>query len=93
MTPTEQDVRHYIQEYSGAGKSTKMLVAALKFRFNYCEKRGFDFSRLIKQAAPDRKRPHRALKKDQLSAIFNTLKPYPLMHVACRILYDLAARV
>jgi len=30
---------------------------------------------------------------DQLSAIFDTLKPYPLLHVSCRILYDLAARV
>jgi hypothetical protein len=70
-----------------------MMVAALKFRFNYCENKDFDFSRLIKEAAPDRKKPHLAIEKRELSAIFNTLKPYPLMHAACRILYDLSARV
>jgi hypothetical protein len=90
---TEQEVRQHIQEHSNAGKSTKMMVAALKFRFNYCEKRSFDFSRLIKEAAPDRKHPHRALKNGELSAIFDSLKPYPLMHLACRILLDMSARV
>ena len=69
------------------------MVAALKFRFNYCEGKNFDFSRLIKDAEPGRKRPHRALPKNDLNAIFNKLKPYPTMHVACRILLDLAARV
>jgi hypothetical protein len=58
MEPSEQDVRQYIQMHSDSGKSTKMLVAALKFRFNYCEKRGYHFSRLIKEAAPERKRSH-----------------------------------
>ena len=92
-TAAESSVREFIQEHAAAGKSTKMMVAALKFRFNYCEKRGFDFSRLIKEAAPDRKKPHQALGKKELTAIFNRLKPYPLMRTACMILYDLAARV
>jgi hypothetical protein len=59
------------------------MVAALKFRFNYCEQRNFDFSRLIKDSDPSRKRPHRALKKEELAAIFEKLKPYPLMNLSC----------
>lgn len=88
---TERAVREHIQEASKQGKSTKMMVAALKFRFNFCEGKSFDFRRLIKQSA--RPQPHQALKKTQLAAIFNTLRPHSLMHLACRMLYDLAARV
>jgi hypothetical protein len=41
----EDEVRKYIQLQAG---DTRMLVAALKFRFNFCEKRDFDFKKLIK---------------------------------------------
>ena len=70
-----------------------MLVAALKFRFNFCEGKNFDFRRLIRPAAQARQRPHKAFKMAELEALFNTLKPHPLMRVACMMLYDLAARV
>jgi hypothetical protein len=35
----EKHAREFVNEYSIAGKNTLVLVAALKFRFNYCEKR------------------------------------------------------
>jgi hypothetical protein len=39
----EEHMRKYVQEQPG---DTRMLVAALTFRFKFCEKREFDFKRL-----------------------------------------------
>jgi hypothetical protein len=45
-----------------------MLVSALKFRFNHCENKGFEFKRL---AQPSKnKRPHKAIPEPDLREIF-----------------------
>ena len=37
--PQEKDVRDYIDsEFITKGKDSSMVIAALRFRFNYCEK-------------------------------------------------------
>jgi hypothetical protein len=56
MRELEEHIREYIGLQEG---DTKVLVAALKFRFNYCEKRDIDFTRLRKSSAA--KRPHKCL--------------------------------
>jgi len=68
-----------------------VLVAALKFRFDFCEKRNFDFKRLIKKS--DKKKAHQAYTKAELRTIDANLVGYPLMRVSCKILHELAARV
>lgn len=45
-TVEEENVREFIQEYALNGLNTMVVVAALKFRFNECEKRDFSFKRL-----------------------------------------------
>jgi hypothetical protein len=59
----KRELEEHIREYVGlqAG-DTKVLVAALKFRFTYCEKRDIDFSRLRKNSAA--KRPHKCLTQE-----------------------------
>jgi hypothetical protein len=42
----EDQVREFIFQEGKKGKDTNMLVAALKFRFNQCEKKDFRFTRL-----------------------------------------------
>jgi hypothetical protein len=49
--------------------STKELVAALKFRFNACERRAFAFKGLAK--ASKNERPHRVIPPPLLKTIFN----------------------
>jgi hypothetical protein len=73
------------------GKSTKMLVAALKFRFNFCEKRDFDFKRLIK--ASETKHLHRVLSQDEIKTLDIATKNYHLYRLGWHIMYDLACRV
>ena len=68
-----------------------MLVAALKFRFNYCEKRDFDFSRLKKES--QHKREHRCLTKEELAELDEKSKRYPLYRLGWHMMLDLAARV
>ena len=53
-----------MQQHSGAGKDTRMMIAAFKFRFNYCEKKDFDFKRLAAESL--HKKEHRFLEKDEL---------------------------
>jgi hypothetical protein len=55
----EDNVREFVQEYTNKGQNTMVLVAALKFRFNYCEKRDFSFKKLIQKS--EHEHPHSAL--------------------------------
>ncbi len=64
MEITEENVRKFVQQHSGAGKDTRMMIAAFKFRFNYCEKKDFDFKRLATESL--HKKEHRFLEKDEL---------------------------
>ena len=68
-----------------------MAIAALKFRFNYCEKRGFDFSRLKKESK--NKKPHRFLPNEELEDLDRKSINYPLYRLGWHIMLDLAARV
>lgn len=43
-------VRDYVKEFLDQGKSTQVLISALKFRFNECEKRNFSFKGLNKSS-------------------------------------------
>jgi len=88
---TETAVRKYVQQQSLAGKSTQVLVAALRFRFMYCEQRSFDLSKLIKESAQPNK--HRYLKKEERESVFMRMADSPLMQLSCRLLFDLGARV
>jgi hypothetical protein len=67
-----------------------MLIAALKFRFNECEKRKFSFKGLLKQS--EKKRPHKVLSKEDLLNIDERLGKATEVKLACRLLYDLAGR-
>lgn len=56
-----------MKEYAAAGKDTMVLVAALKFRFNHCEKRSFSFKKLLKKS--ENKHSHRVLTKEELAEL------------------------
>ena len=68
-----------------------MAIAALKFRFNYCEKKRFDFSRLKKES--NDKKPHRCLHKEELEELDKKSVRYPLYRLGWHIMLDLACRV
>lgn len=68
-----------------------MLIAALKFRFNFCEKKKFTFKRLIKESK--KKNPHKVIAPADLDAIFTKSKKNLEICVAFHLMYDLAARV
>lgn len=68
-----------------------MLVAALKFRFNQCEKKKFNFKRLA--AGSKSKRPHQAISAAELETIFARSADNLEMAVALHLLYDLGCRV
>jgi hypothetical protein len=50
-----------------AGKSTRMLIAALRFRFNECEGNDYSFKRLGRDST--KKRPHKALTVEELQLL------------------------
>lgn len=67
-----------------------MLIAALKFRFNECEKKGFSFRNLNKPTeAP---KPHSIIPTATRNFIDTSLQHKLSMRIACRLLYELAAR-
>jgi hypothetical protein len=68
-----------------------MLVAALKFRFNQCEKKEFNFRRLARNSKS--KRPHQAISAAELESIFDKSADNLEMNVALHLLYDLGCRV
>jgi hypothetical protein len=86
----ECHAREFVGIYIEQGKSTKIVIAALKFRFKECEKKRFSFKGLNKQS--EHKRPHKAFSKVELENIFVRLEKFPEIHLACRLLYDLAGR-
>lgn len=67
-TVSEKDVREYVSGFVKEGKDTHTLIAALMFRFNYCEKNTFSFKGLSKKSK--RKRPHKVITKEKLKKIF-----------------------
>lgn len=73
------------------GKGTKILIAALKFWFNYCEKREFDFSKLIKTSKNGK--PHQVINGETLNLVFQKSKDQLELHAAIHLLYELAARI
>lgn len=88
---TEENAQEYVQSWVAAGKSTKELITALKYRFNDCEKRGFTFKKLGKSSK--NKRPHRALTAVDLDRLEELSKPHLKYHLGWRMLLDLACRV
>jgi hypothetical protein len=68
-----------------------MLVAALKFRFNQCEKKDFAFKRLA--SSSKKKRPHRAITNEGLQDIYTRSADNLEMNVAIHLLYDLGGRL
>ena len=71
----ERHAREFVTLYITAGKSTKILISALKFRFNECEKSRFSFKGLNKKS--ETQKPHQAISREQLQVIFDQLKKYP----------------
>lgn len=45
-----KDIKDFLEPYIKNNRSTKEICAALKFRFNKCENRKFDFSGLAKSS-------------------------------------------
>ena len=86
---------HHAREFIGlmitGNKGTSSLIAALKFRFNYCERKAFVFKGL--QKASKHENPHKVVPPDVLSKIFDESHSSIEMCVASRLLYELAARV
>lgn len=68
-----------------------MLVAALKFRFNQCEKKKFNFKRLA--TSSKKKKPHKAISAEALQDIFKRSRINLEMTVALHLLYDLGGRL
>ena len=66
------------------------MISTLRFRFNFCEKRQFEFKGLNKVSS--NLKPHRALPKELREDIDMRLENKPLKRLACRLLYDHAAR-
>lgn len=67
------------------------MIAALKFRFNECESRGFSFKRLAK--ASKNKRPHRSIPLEELEELEEKSKSHPKYNLGWRMLLDLGCRV
>ncbi|CDW82327.1 integrase family protein [Stylonychia lemnae] len=86
----ERHAREYVSIFIEEGKSTQTLIAALKFRFNYCERLGFNFKGLLKQS--ESLNTHKFLSAEDRQSIDQSLSNNLSMQVACRLLYDLAAR-
>lgn len=68
-----------------------MLVAALKFRFNQCEKNKFNFKRLATSSKT--KKPHKAISAEELRDIFKRSRINLEMAVALHLLYDFGSRL
>ena len=88
---TERHAREFVQTFIKDGKSTQVLVAALKFRFNECEKKGFSFKGLIK--ATENSKSHNYISPSTRQLIDDSLVGNLEMRLACRILYDLGAMI
>lgn len=84
-------MREFIFFEGNKGKDTHMLVAALKFRFNQCEKKEFNFKRLA--TGSKEKRPHKIISAEELQDIFQRSKVNLEMNVALHLLYDFGGRV
>lgn len=67
-----------------------MIISALKYRFNECEKRNFSFKKLNKNT--EQAKPHAIIPTAARKQIDDDLQSNPLMRIACRLLYELAAR-
>ena len=89
-TIQESHLREFVGIYIAEGKSTKMLIGALKFRFNECEKKKFSFKGLNKKS--ETKSPHKAFTQKELQVIFAKLSKFPEVELACCLLYDMAGR-
>jgi hypothetical protein len=66
------------------------MVAALKYRYVTFEKRNLDFKGLAEGSK--NKRPHKYIPPEQRERIDHKLVKNLKMRLACRLLYDLAAR-
>jgi hypothetical protein len=66
-------------------------VAALKYRYVVFEKRNFDFKGLAEESK--NKNPHKYIPLEQRERIDHKLVKNVKMRLACRLLYELAARV
>ena len=90
-TKIEEDhVRDFVSEYVKAGQDSNIVIAALSFRFNFCEKRRFNFKGLRKQSKSPK--PHKVMGHAELAQIFESSKTSIDMCTALHLLYDLAAR-
>lgn len=66
------------------------MIAALRFRFNFCEKKMFSFKGLSKKSKQEN--PHKLVKPEHLRQIFARAAEEIELSVAFHLLYDLAAR-
>ncbi len=70
---TSDKVSEWIEvTYTNEQKSSIQAVAALKFRFNKCEKLNFSFKDLSKSSG--RKAPHKVISDELMQHILETLK-------------------
>lgn len=86
----EVHARDFVSEYVSTGKDSNMVIAALRFRFNFCEKKEFSFKGLRKGSKS--KKPHKVISSVELGQIFKASQKDLGICVAFHLLYDLAAR-
>ncbi len=87
----ESSLRDFVATYIDRGKDTHMLIAALSFRFKFCEKMKLSFRGLRKKSA--KQKPHRVIPKEHLADIFQRTEATLDVCAAFHLLYDLAARL
>jgi hypothetical protein len=89
--PSEADAREYVATQLLLGRDTRALIAALRFRFNFCEKRSYSFKGLSKKSKQEK--PHKIIRPENLDKIFRSAAGNIELCTAFHLLYDLAARV
>lgn len=89
--PIDQEfLEQFLEEINAQGKSTKQIAAALKYRYVKVGKLPLDFTDLAE--ASKNQKPHQYLPQAVRTDIDQQLVKKPKMRLACRLLYDLAAR-
>jgi len=89
--PINQEIlEQYIEIVNAEGKSTGQLAAALKYRYVKIEKLSLDFTGLAEKSK--KPHPHRYLEPVERDHVDRKLVTNPKMRLACKLLYDLAAR-
>lgn len=91
-TVNQNTIETFVEELNAKGNSTKLVIAALKYKYVRMMKMPLDFKDLAEESK--HKKPHIAVSGDDRQCLDDLLKkPRDLKwRVACRLLYDLGFR-